>query len=337
MMTDPSTPSYKNRPIGSEEALARKLGVSIDALRRLTRDADDLYRGPKIRLKSDGKPRHTYDALPRLKRLHDNIQKRILQQVVFPDYLMGGLSDPTQARGYVRNAKAHAGARLVVGEDVENFFPSVTTERVRSVFLHVFHFPAPVAEMLAKLCTRQGSLPQGAITSTYLANLALYRWEPELYRTLTAMGIPYTRFVDDMHASVRTRISAASRTRLVGLMRGTLERAGLRPKRKKQFVAAAGTAMRVHHLNVNDRPSRDRRYRSKLRSDVHQLELMASAGEFTTEFERRLRSASTRVGALAPLNPGDARRLKPRVRVLVRKLRARRSASLGAEGAPRLA
>ena len=73
-----------------------------------------------------------------------------------------------------------------------------------------------VAILLAKLCTRRGSLAQGAITSTYLANLALYREEPELYRKLSAIGASYTRFVDDMHASVRRRLEPATLTRVVG-------------------------------------------------------------------------------------------------------------------------
>ena len=125
-----------------------------------------------------------------------------------------------------------------LAEDVENFFRSVTAVRVRSIFMGVFRFSEPVALLLTKLFTRNGSLAQGAKTSTYLANLALFREEPELYRRLIELGVEYTRFINDMHSSTRRYVSRETRTDIVRLMRGTLERAGLRPKRTKQFVAA---------------------------------------------------------------------------------------------------
>jgi hypothetical protein len=323
-MTKFKAASYKHHPIGSEQALARKLRVSVDELCSLAQRADDLYRGPILQMKRDGKIRITYDAKPPLKGIHNRIQTEILRHVDFPDYLMGGLRDPDHARGYIRNAQYHAGARLLVGEDAEDFFPSVTVERVRSIFQHVFHFPMPVSSLLAKICTRQGALAQGAITSTYLANLALYREEPGLQNELSELGASYTRFVDDMHASIRGRVDASTRTRLVSLMRGTLERAGLRPKRKKQFIASAGSSMKVHHLNVSGTASKDQKYRRNLRATVHNLELMAGRNEFSPEFEKSLRSAVSRVAGILKLNPGFAYHLKFRLSLLAIQLRKHR-------------
>jgi hypothetical protein len=320
-MTDLNAPSYRHRPIASEEALGRKLREPVEELRNLARQADDLYRGPIPQEKRDGKIRLTYDALPPLKRVHEKIQTELLQQIQFPPYLMGGLQDPDRTRGYIKNAQNHAGARLLVGEDVEDFFPSVKIERVRSIFQHVFHFPEPVSTLLAKICTRRGALAQGAKTSTYLANLALYREEPELHRELSAIGASYTRFVDDMHASARRRLDASTRTRLVTLMRGTLERAGLRPKRKKQFVASAGSAMQVHRLNVANAASKDQKYRRNLRAAVHNLEWMARRNEFTAEFDTLLRRAAGRAEGIVSLNPADAYRLKFRLSLLVTQFR----------------
>jgi hypothetical protein len=327
-MPDQSAPSYSGHPIGSLDALARALDVSLEKLLRLASGAEDMYLGPINQKKKDGKIRATYDAKPALKRLHEKINQRILREVTYPSYLMGGLRDPLKARGYIRNAQVHAGAQLLVGEDVEDFFPSITRARVRAIFMHVFRFPAQVAMTLAKLCTRRGSLVQGAKTSTFLANLALYREEPALYRRLLEMGVTYTRFIDDMHTSVRHRVSPASKTKLVSLMRATLERAGLKPKRKKQFVSSAGSRMRVHGLNVNGQASKDRSYRHNLRADVFRLERMARGREFTPEFDTKFRQAASRIGALAPLNLGDATRLKGRLRLLALQRRESQRARL---------
>jgi Reverse transcriptase (RNA-dependent DNA polymerase) len=316
--------SYKHHPIGSEQALARKLRVPVDELCGVAQRADDLYRGPILKTKRDGKVRVTYDAKPPLKRIHNRIQTEILRHVDFPGYLMGGLQDLDRTRGYIRNAQLHAGARFLVGEDAEDFFPSVTVERVRSIFQHVFQYPMPVSSLLAKICTRKGALVQGAITSTYLANLALYREEPRLQRDLSELGALYTRFVDDMHASTRGRVDATTRTRVVSLMRGTLERAGLRPKRKKQFIASAGSSMKVHQLNVAGTASKDQKYRRNLRAAVNNLELMAGRNEFSPAFENSLRSAISRVAGILNLNPGLAYRLKSRLSFLATQFRTHR-------------
>jgi hypothetical protein len=323
-MTDLNAPFYRHRPIGSEEALARKLREPVEGLLYLARHADDLYRGPIPQEKPDGTIRDTYDAFSPLKRVHEKIQTELLRHVQFPAYLMGGLQDPDGTRGYIKNAQYHAGGSLLVGEDVEDFFPSVRIERVRSIFQHVFHFPEPVSALLAKICTRRGALAQGAKTSTYLANLALYREEPELHRKLSAMGTSYTRFVDDMHASASRRLDAATRTQVVTLMRGTLERAGFRPKRKKQFVASAGSAMQVHRLNVANTASKNQKYRRNLRAAVHNLEWMVRRNEFSAEFDTLLRQTVSRTAGIVSLNPADAYRFKLRLSLLAIQLREHR-------------
>lgn len=265
-------------------------------------------------MKKGGGYRETFDALPPLKTLHDRIQKRILRAIDFPPYLMGGLRDPEHFRGYIRNARLHAGARLLVGEDAESFFPSVPVGRIAAAFRHVCRFPPPVADILAKLCTRRGTLVQGAITSPYLANLALYREEPRLAQQLESQGVTYTRFLDDMNASTVHRLSKTDRTGLVKLLRGTLEKAGLRPKRKKQVIAGSGSRMVVNNLNIaGGRASRDRGYRHNLRAALHQLEMAAKEERFTAEFEKSFISTAARIGGLRELNPNTVEKLRLRL------------------------
>jgi hypothetical protein len=323
-MMDPNAAFYKHRPIASVEALARTLREPAEHLRDLAQRADDMYRGPIPQEKRDGTIRFTYDAYTPLKRVHEKIQTQLLREVYFPDYLMGGLQDPDGIRGYIKNAQNHAGARLLVGEDAEDFFPSVSFEHVRAIFRHVFHFPDSVATLLAKICTRRGSLAQGAKTSTYLANLALFRVEPELYRKLSAMGVSYSRFIDDMHGSSHRRMDSATRTQVVSLIRGALERTGFRPKRKKQFVRGAGSAMQVHRLNVTGAASKDRGYRKNIRAAIHSLESMVARKEFNADFDTLLRSAVSRTAGIVHLNPGDAHRFRFKLSLMAIEYRQHR-------------
>lgn len=326
-MRENNHPFYRNQPIGSVEALSRALGVELLSLRKLADRADSLYRGP-IPVRKKGKIRETFDAKPELKRLHGRILRRILGKVTFPDYLMGGIADPERKRGYIRNAWHHAGAALLIGEDVSDFFPSISFDRVRRIFLHVFHFPLDVADTLARLCTRHGVVPQGARTSTAIANLALYDVEPELVEELQRRNILYTRFIDDIHASTKRRLSEADRTNLVQIIRSVLERTGFRPKRKKQFVAHRGTQITVHRLNVNNAVSRDRSSRKNLRLELLLLEKMVKSDELATKCDRLLRRISSKIRLLKTTNPGSASALHKLLDSILVERRRREGRSL---------
>ena len=193
---EPERPIYLFRPIGSTIALARMLHCSIEELKRAESSADDLYREVK-RPKQDGTVRICYDAKPPLKAMQARIQCLILKRVKYPSYLMGGLAD----RDYVRNAHVHAGARVMINEDIAKFFPSTSSSRVFDLWKYVFHFPLEVSRTLARLTTRRGGLPQGAKTSSYLANLVFWACEPDLVAKLRSMGFDYTRYIDDMTIS----------------------------------------------------------------------------------------------------------------------------------------
>lgn len=326
-MRENNHPFYRNQPIGSVAALSRALGVELPSLRKLADRADSHYRGP-IPICKKGKIRDTYDAKPELKKLHGRILRRILEKVTFPDYLMGGIADPEGKRGYVRNARHHVGAALLIGEDVSDFFPSISFDRVRRIFLHVFHFPPDVADILARLCTLHGVVPQGARTSTAIANLALYDVEPALVEELRRRNILYTRFIDDMHASTKRRLSEADRTNVVRILRSVLERTGFRPKRKKQFVAHRGTQITVHRLNVNNKVSRDRSSRKNLRLELLLLEEMAKSDELATKFDRLLRRVSSKIGTLKTTNPGSALAFRKRLHSIRAERRQREGQSL---------
>jgi hypothetical protein len=274
-----------------------------------------LYRGP-IKVSRPGRrPRETYSPHGPLLDLQRRVLDRILRNVVYPSYLMGGLP----SRSYVQNAQRHAGAAVVFGQDVESFFPSISTQRVESIFKYVFCFPPEVAVVLATLCCRNGELVQGAPTSTHLSNLALYRVEPDLEASARAAGFTYTRFVDDIHLSSTERIAQKSLATVVRRLRSALERQGHRPKREKQFVGTQRRAIAVHGLNVNSCASVPLARRRALRGEVFRLERQTEASSWDSTTESTYLSLCTRVGQLRQTNAGDARRLKLRLDAIAKK------------------
>ena len=79
-----------------------------------------------------------------------------------------------------------------------------------------------VSTTLALLCTRAGTLPQGACTSPVLANLAVCALEGRIDKWCRYRGITYTRYSDDLSFSADEMDAAAH----PGLFRGLPPRAG---------------------------------------------------------------------------------------------------------------
>jgi hypothetical protein len=302
-------PSYSGRPIASIESLALALGVPTERLLRVYLRANRRYRGPVLVKKRGRKDRVAWAALPDLRAIQQRILDRIIKRAHFPDYLYGGLA----GRSYIGNARFHAGSTILFGQDVASFYPSITVEKIAAIFSHVFCFPREVAAFLAVLCCRNGELVQGGVASTHLANLALYKYEPALEARLRADGLKYSRFVDDVYVSSTRELKAKMKTEVMSAMRNSMELAGFAPKRQKQFVVTAGSAMPVHGLNVNASVSLPPKRRRQLRNEVFLLERWTAMQAWDAPMERCYLSLCSRIGHLAQTNAGDARRLKSRL------------------------
>lgn len=306
LSTSSNRPFYNGSPIRQLPSLAAALGHTLYRIEYVAPRANSLYRLAHAEPKSDGSIRQTYDAKPLLKDIHRQIKTEILDRVSFPLYLTGSL----KGRDYKSNAKLHEGAAIVIAEDIGNFFPSTTSDKIFDIWRHFFRFSEPVARLLTELTTKDGALPQGAITSPQLANLIFWRDEPLLQAKLAAEGITYSRFVDDITVSSVVKIPPEKKTELIGAVYGLMRRNGLKPKRVKHELKTRRERMAVTKLTVNDRAGLPKEERSRIRAAVHQLELKTAqqspeAGE--------LASVLGKVHHMARFHPGEAKLLKARL------------------------
>ena len=60
-----------------------------------------------------------------------------------------------------------------------------------------------MAKILAQLSCVDGKVPQGGITSSYIASLALFSVEERLFFRLRNKKLTYTRYIDDITISSR--------------------------------------------------------------------------------------------------------------------------------------
>ncbi len=299
-------PSYPCKPITSVAALARSLRLEASALVRAAETANSNYRAvpPK-----PGSTRETFDARGQLKKIHGQIKNQLFARVRFPDYLHGSL----KGCDYVTNASLHTNKQILICEDVQSFFPSVMADRVEDVWRGFFGFSPDVARLLTMLTTKDGALPQGAITSSYLANLVLWRDEPTLQAKLAAQGITYSRYVDDMAMSSATYLTKSVQTWVIAQVYGMLRKNGLRAKRKKHEIFSASEPMIATKLIVNRKPSLDQKKRSQVRAQVRQLEIAHQAGGDVDAIRALANNAAQRVGQLGRFHRRQAEQLKARV------------------------
>ena len=305
-----SAPNYPFDPIQRLEGLSRLLNVSVDELRRVAAIASSSYRLAKPIAKPDGSIRQPFDALEPLKSIQRRIKERILSNVVFPDYLTGSL----KGQDAFKNAELHANSKTVVCEDIAGFFPSATSALVEKIWSEFFHFPADVALLLTQLTTKDGTLPQGAITSSHLANLAFFKGEHKLYLQLKSEGISYSRYVDDITTSSMRQLSTAELTKLISRIYGMMLSSGFKAKRAKQEIQRRNRQMKVTKLLVNKKVAIPPKQRQALRAAVHQLERQLADG-VQENIQAQLDSLSGRIGRLRKLHPVEGNALKKRLQL----------------------
>lgn len=309
-------PFYSCNPIYSLNALARALNFEESFLIDMASTADERYRLAKKIIKPDGSIRQPFDALEPLKEVHRRLKKEVFSKVVFPKYLTGSL----KGRDYRVNALLHVRSKIVICEDIENFFPATTTPLVFDIWRHFFGFSEDVADLLTKLTTKNGQLPQGAITSSYLANLAFWRSEHYIQSKFSERVIIYSRYVDDITVSSKQRLEQADKTQAIAEIYGMLAKCGYRAKRRKHEITTSGSRMQTTKLMVNDKVSLKPEERANIRTAVFQIEQKIAKGACGPEIAHELNKVAGLVGKLSRFHESQGKALMNRLKTLRQRI-----------------
>jgi RNA-directed DNA polymerase len=164
------------------------------------------------------------------------------------------------------HAEQHRYAKAILTLDLEEFFPSISIARVVQVF-KVAGYLSTGAWLLARLCTRQGRLPQGAPTSPKLANLVCYRLDRRLAEFAESMGLVYTRYADDLSFSGEVMAKLA---KLRPFVTHIVKDCGFRLNHKKTRLVGPSGAKIVTGLVIgHDEVGIGRRRLRELRATIH--------------------------------------------------------------------
>lgn len=181
----------------SMRRLEQLLGMPRAALRRIASSAPDSYRPFRRRKGTSDEFRVIDNPSKNLVEVQRKILRRILEQVPVPPTMNGGVRGRTLAA----NAGMHVGQAVVATLDIRRCFPRTRHDRVFALFRDTFGCSTEIANLLTRLTTFQGCLPQGAATSTLLANLLLLPMHDEIAEFCKARGLRMSFWVDDIVVS----------------------------------------------------------------------------------------------------------------------------------------
>ena len=196
------------------------------------------------------------------------VQRQILRRV------LSGLKPHPCATGFSRgysivsNALPHVGKAAVVRMDLKDFFPSTPAKRVKE-FFEAIGWNSEAADLLVRLCTHNGALPQGAPTSPKLSNLLNQHLDARLSRLAEALDASYTRYADDITYSLQNESAGAVR-HLVHFTAIVAREEGYQVhQREKLYVRRRKDRQVVTGLVVNERINLPRDIRRWLRAVEH--------------------------------------------------------------------
>lgn len=292
----------------SLRALARQLGTSTGQFKNLAREAERSYREFEV-IKPNGKKRPICDPSPELKEVQRQIVETIFNRIPLPSYVQGGV----RGRSAYSNALVHAGNQRLVTIDIESFFTNVSNLHVYSMWIDL-GFCTKLSGWLAKLTTRHGALPQGAPTSTPIANRILLKADERICKAAKDRGLAYSRYIDDL------AVSGEYPEPMIGVVVGELQKLGLRSSKKKMSHRSRGNAKPqsiTGYLLNNGKPSISKASRDATRQQIHGLKFM---NQKSWEFRKRLESISGQIFHIRKTNPGSADRLRRQLATTLKEM-----------------
>lgn len=186
------------------------LKTTPEVIKAVTEQVEDYYRewteekydkAGNLKTYKDGTVKKRVISPPRepLYSIQSRIKDQILAKITLPPNIHGGVKKRTN----ISNAKPHQGNKYVFTTDLQDFFPSISHDQVYSCLLSL-GFSQHKAHWLTKLVTYKHRVPQGAPTSSHVANVVFLSTDYLLINLCKEHNITYTRYVDDLTFSSPT-------------------------------------------------------------------------------------------------------------------------------------
>ncbi len=209
-------------------------------------DAEGRYKKFYIP-KKDGSFREINAPCMSLKMVQKWIFQNILYKVRVSPYSFGFIKN-NKGCPLVRCAERHRNNLYILKIDLKDFYPSISREKIYIQFLEL-GYNTYASNLLTNLCTLEKRLPQGAVTSPFLANLVCYRLDTRIAGYCNKRDITYTRYADDLTFSSDNRDMVRN---LYSMIKKIVEDEGFIINQKKTQFLSPKVHKKIVGVTVND-------------------------------------------------------------------------------------
>lgn len=262
-----------------EPTLLAHLGLGSKELKKIWWYRGRMYQHFSI-AKGTGKVRLISAPDRRLKILQTKLARLLDQLYRVRNPVHGFVPD----RSVKTNAEAHGRRRFVVNLDLQDFFPTITENRVRGV-LRALGIEDRIADIVARLCCFNGYLPQGAPTSPVLSNMICYRLDTDMLRVAKGARAFYTRYADDISFSsyqppaplfdgTLPQVGRFSPELLAPTLREAFQTNGFIVNPEKAHYADRNSRRIITGVKINSGLNVDRRFVRHIRALLHSIETL---------------------------------------------------------------
>jgi hypothetical protein len=220
-----------------------------------------------------------------------------LQPLCLPSYICGGI----KGKKVLDNADFHRNSRVLLKLDIKRFFPSITNKHVYAVWNDLLNCSPEISGLLTKLTTFERHLPQGAPSSTMLANLVLYSCDGAIREECERRKIQYSSWIDDL------AFSSEDPRPVIDVVIGVLRGHGFGISRKKLEIAGPSSRKILNGVVLGRRFGVPPDRLARIRSGIHKLREGHVA---EPQIEHYVRSLSGSIAQIMPINAQKADSLK---------------------------
>lgn len=256
-----------------EVLLVLDISAEMANLTQNPESSSENYYHFKLRKKGGGY-REIYAPIPELKMIQKklSIYLGLCYKSVQPDSVYGyTLSDKNASNPspIFQNASNHIGKKYVYNMDIEHFFPSITFNHIKAVFLSLpFSFSEPIATFLAQIVVVRNRLPEGSPSSPIISNFVFLPLDKEIATLCDKHNIVYSRYADDITFSSNHKIQTSFITEIKELL-GIYH---FKINQRKSRCNVKFTRQTVTGLVVNEKVNIKRNYLKNLRGEIFFLE-----------------------------------------------------------------
>jgi RNA-directed DNA polymerase len=232
-----------------------------------------------------------------LKKVQSLIAIRLLQPLCLPSYICGGI----KGKKVLDNAEFHRNSRVLLKLDIKRFFPSITNKHVYAVWNDLLNCSPEISGLLTKLTTFERHLPQGAPSSTMLANLVLYSCDGAIRQECERRKIQYSCWIDDL------AFSSEDPRPVIDVVIGVLRGHGFGISRKKLEIAGPSSRKILNGVVLGRGFGVPPDRLARIRSGIHKLR---EGHVPAPQIEHYVRSLSGSIAQIKPINAHKADSLK---------------------------